>query len=752
MIRRRAIAGAGLLVILAAGCGERAPDAAARPPRGSESVVGIAVCAECHEEATEIFHGSDHDLAMQPVSEETVLGDFEDASFTHRGVTSTFHRRDNAYFVRTDGPDGAMREYRIDFAFGVRPLQQYLVEIEPGRYQVLSLCWDTRSADDGGQRWFHLYPDEPIDHLDELHWTRPLGNWNYMCAECHSTKLDKGYIAAEDRYETMWEEIDVSCEACHGAGADHVAWAREVEAGAEPGDADYGLVVRLKVPDEAHWIFDEDAPTAHRAAPLAANVQVETCGRCHSRRTQVWPEYHHGDQLADTHRVSLLEERLYHADGQILDEVYVYGSFLQSRMYHNGVTCTDCHEPHGGGLWAPGNALCARCHVPEVYDTEDHHFHPVDSTGALCVECHMVDRNYMVVDPRRDHSMRIPRPDLTVEIGTPNACTRCHDDEPAQWSAEKVVEWYGREQSDQPHYGEALRAGRRGLPGALAKLLGVIGDDEMPAIVRATAVELLRRYPHERTLPAIRSVLEDDAPLVRRAAAGLLEVLPPDLARSLGEPLLSDPIRTVRLEAVAVLAGVLRESPEQPGAFDRAVEEYRVAQRFNADRAEGRLNLGNLEMRLGLVDAAERAYRGALAIQPDFAPAVVNLADLLRATGRDAAAERVLRESLAAGEDAGVHHALGLLLVRRRQATAALEHLAAAARARPDAVRYAYVYAIALHDLGDAPRAITVLEQAHREQPGDRDVLAALVTYSREMGRHEDAERWAARLRTLTER
>lgn len=726
---------------LLAGCDEPGPASPANEQVAT--FVGRQACIECHEDQSELFVGSDHDLAMDPATPETVLGDFTGSSFTHAGVTSTFYQRDGGYFVRTDGADGELREFPIPYTFGVRPLQQYLVDIGDGRYQSLGVCWDARSIEAGGQRWFHVYGDEPIDHRDELHWTGALQNWNFMCAECHSTRLEKGYIAAEDRFETTWSEIDVSCEACHGPGSEHVNWARTIKAG------DRRLAAGLRVPVDAFWIFDEGAPTARRAVPLESNDQVDACGRCHSRRSLVWPEYRHGEPLAETHRVSLLEENLYHADGQILDEVYVYGSFLQSKMYHNDVTCSDCHDPHTARLSAQGNALCARCHDTKVFDTPEHHHHEVGSSGAQCVECHMPSRNYMVVDPRRDHSFRVPRPDLTVDIGTPNACSTCHEDETAQWASDRVIEWYGADRSDMPHYGEAIDAARRGVPGAAAGLVRLIDDVEIPAIVRATAVTLLRAEPNEGTAAVVSRAARDESELVRRAAADMLDVLPPETAQSLGELLLADPMRTIRLEAAATVARLPGQSPRRSAAFESAVDEYRISQAFNADRAESHVNLGNLEASLGDAVAAEAAYRSGLVRDPAFTPAAVNLADLLRATGRDVQGEQVLRESLARAETAATHHALGLLLIRLRRHAEALEHLEAAASRQPANARYVYIFAVALHDLGDPERSVAVLEAGLEQHPNDRSFLMALATYCAELGRQQEARRWAERLGAL---
>ncbi len=170
---------------------------------------------------------SQHKHAMDHATEKTVLGDFSDARFEYFGVRSRFFREHGKFFVETDGPDGKLGAFEIKYTFGLDPLQQYLVEFPDGRLQALSIAWDSRPKDQGGQRWFHLYPDEQIRHDDFLHWTKLNQNWNFMCAECHSTGVRKNYDAATDRFATSWAEISVGCEACHGRGSRHVAWARD---------------------------------------------------------------------------------------------------------------------------------------------------------------------------------------------------------------------------------------------------------------------------------------------------------------------------------------------------------------------------------------------------------------------------------------------------------------------------------------------------------------------------------------------
>ncbi len=714
--------------------------------------VGRAICAACHQAETEAWAGSHHDLAMEPANEDTVVGNFDNAEFAYAGVTTTFFRQDGKFMVRTDGPNGRLQDYEIAYTFGIDPLQQYLIEFPGGRLQALNVCWDTRAESEGGQRWFHLYPGENVGHDDVFHWTGRLQNWNYMCSECHSTNVRKNYDVADDGYDTTWSEIDVSCEACHGPGSVHVEWARRMERGEKPGVLDKGLAALLADRDGGSWVFDPGAVSARREPPRESHIQIETCARCHARRTQLTDDYRHGRPLADTHRVALLDELLYHADGQILDEVYVYGSFLQSAMYHNGVTCTDCHDPHTARLRLEGNTTCVPCHKANHFDTPEHHFHSLESAGTSCVACHMPERNYMVVDPRHDHSFRIPRPDLSVKIGTPNACTDCHADRSAEWAAASVNEWYGDTRTQEPHYAEAIHAGRTWQPRAGAKLISVIDDPATPGIARATALELLRNYPTPNVIETVRNSLEDDDPLVRREAAGTLMLFEPETRMRLGAPILSDPIRTVRLAAARSLAEAPRDrlSVDQRTALERGLEEYAIAQRFNTDRAAGRLNLGWFYTQKGQLDEAERVYRSAIQIAPTFSPAAINLADLLRVQGRDEEGAAMLQDALErVPDDADLQHALGLTLVRQKRHKEALERLERATTLAPGRPHYAYVYAVALHSRGRTSEALEALKRTHERHPGHADLVLTLATVSRDIGDTESAIFYARRLLEL---
>ena len=721
-------------------------ETAAQGAREPSAYLGSVACGECHAKAFEAWRGSQHEQAMQEASPATVLGNFEGARFTQGGVSSRFFRRDGRYFVNTDGPDGKLADFAIRYTFGVYPLQQYLVELPGGRMQALGIAWDARPKTSGGQRWFHLYPKLDPKPGNPLHWTGIDQNWNYQCADCHSTNLRKNYDAATRTYKTTWSEVSVGCEACHGPGSRHVAWAK-LDAGARRADATAGLSVVLDERRGVAWNTTDATPgTAARSKPRTSNREIETCARCHARRGQFSDAWQPGAALGDAFRAAMIEPGLYYIDGQMRDEVYNYGSFLQSRMHASGVTCSDCHEPHGQKLRAPGNAVCSQCHAPARFDTQEHHHHKPGTAGAACASCHMPTTTYMVVDPRHDHSMRIPRPDRSVSLGTPNACTQCHTGKPAKWGADAVARWYPQRKPGYQAFAEALAAGERGAPGASAKLASLVTDAGQPGIARASAIAPLLRNPGPSTLSALDKARVDPDPLVRAAALRALRDAGPDLRLKLLPPSLTDPVREVRMEAARGLPGETqsRLAAEDRVAFTRALDEFVAAAQFNADRPEGQSELGSLAAAQGQYEEALAAYRTALELDPTYAAASINLADLYRARGMEGEVERVLREAIKADSRAAApRYALALSLFRQKRKPEGLASLADAARLDPDNARYAFVYGIALHDSGKPADAARVLEAGLARHPYDREILLALVSYERDAGQFAKAAKRA---------
>ena len=704
---------AGLLL---AACSGEGPGGVEAP-----DFVGAATCAECHAGEVADWQGSHHDLAMQEATGETVLGGFDGATLTYAGVTSTFFRRDGRYLVRTDGPDGRLADFEIAYTFGVEPLQQVLIPLRGGRLQALGIAWDARPVEEGGQRWFHLYPGEAVDHEDELHWTRAAQTWNAGCAACHSTGLEKGYDPEMDRYTTTWREIDVSCEACHGPGSRHVEWAQSGGGEGEPGR---GLPVAFHDRRGVRWVMDPTTGIARRSDTPDGRDEVEACGRCHALRSSIRADHAWGRTLLETHRPELVLTGLYFPDGQIRDEVYEHGSFRQSRMYAAGVTCSDCHDPHGLDLRAEGNAVCAQCHLPSRFDTPDHHLHAPGSPGSRCVACHMPERTYMSIDRRRDHSIRIPRPDLADRLGTPSACAACHSDRTNAWAVAAVERVHGSP-GPAPAFAEAFAADDRGSPEAGRALAEAAADPALPEILEASALARLGSWPGAASRQRLQAALADPEPLVRLggvlAAAGL------DLEGRLTllGPVLRDSVMGVRQEAARILASVPDSAltGNLRAAFDRAAGEVLAGLEANADRPWVLLDRAAFEAARGDLQAAERSARGAIRLEPLHAQAYIALAEVQLLTGREDEAERSLRLGLATVDGAAdLEHALGLLLVRRGRLAEAVEPLGRAAEVRPRVPRYLYAYAVALRETGQRARALEVAGRLQALVPDDPDV------------------------------
>jgi predicted CXXCH cytochrome family protein len=479
---------------------------------------------------------------------------------------------------------------------------------------------------------------------------------------------------------------------------------------------------------------------------------VELCAPCHSRRSALSDYTHAEADLLDSMLPSLLTEGLYFPDGQILEEVYVYGSFTQSKMYHRDVRCSDCHDVHSTKVLLEGNDLCLQCHKAAEYDTREHHFHkqageagdPIRSadgevifevgTGAQCIQCHMPGRHYMGIDYRPDHSLRIPRPDISAEIDTPDACVRCHVDKTSQWADEAITKWYGP--GRRSHYGTVLAAGRSLEPEARASLIRLAGDALYPVIVRATALSMLAGYPGEATDQAVALALADDEALIRRTAAETLQTDTPEaLADHLG-PLLYDPVRAVRHEAARRLVGEATGylDANQERVFKEVLEDYEASMNFSGDFAFGRYNLANLYLAQGKTGAAEENYLAALDIDGLLYPAKVNLAMLYNQAGRNDEAENLFREVVAENPELyEISYSLGLLLAEQEKYEEAAHYLERAAGGLPDRARVHYNLGLLLQYL-DREEATAALKRALDIEPDNIDFMYTLADHFMKQG------------------
>ncbi|MGY8768049.1 MAG: tetratricopeptide repeat protein [Pirellulales bacterium] len=773
----------GVLLLIVLGTIISADWHSAIPLETQATYVGRQSCVDCHKQEHDLWEGSHHDLAMDLATDEFVLGNFDDAELEHYGITSKMFKQDDKYLVNTEGPDGKMQDFEVKYVFGVEPLQQYMVELQKptpeteanalGRVQVLRISWDTAKKE-----WFYLSPpdvDEKLDPEDPLHWTGSAQNWNHMCADCHSTDLKKNHDLATNTYHTTFSEIDVSCESCHGPGSMHVGLAN---ANSLFWDKNHGYgLKKLKGKDTKN--------------------EIETCAACHSRRRVVCPDTFRDEGYYDRFANELLMPDTYHSDGQIMDEDYVYGSFIQSKMFHKGIRCTDCHDPHTTKLKFEGNKLCTSCHQhkPGKYDTPSHHNHKMDGTGASCVECHMPETTYMEVDPRRDHSLRVPRPDLSVDLGTPNACTKCHLDraklpdekrkslkdygawiiavrngdeevkkalaEVDQWAYDSVKKWYGKDLGEKKdHFAYTLRDAWDGDFSSLPKLEKIARTTkDMSSMVRASALYQMGRYPDELTRKTSLSLVEDDDPQVRAAALANLQFIQHDdtMFKAVA-PLLKDKSRSVRTEAARILIGY------PPGAFnvktykadfDAAFEELRDAMMRNSDQAGAHLTLGLMYQEMNDEFEAERSYRNAILVQPNVTGPRANLSRLLEV--RNEKGESEMRQLVIAGNKEAAYQMAEKLATRaveiQRLRDEELGNLGRDVRLLPTAAPLQYRYGLAIYLSGSkappeiqkqyAERAEVSMAKAVELDPTNPEFLLGLTLL------YQKLQRWDEALATL---
>ncbi len=689
--------------------------------KASPAYVGSKSCQSCHQEAYKLWQESDHYRSMAPAKQGSVLGDFADARVEFHGITSRFYESAGKYFVETLGSAGRS-QFEISYTFGHYPLQQYLVATEDGRFQALNIAWDSRRSAEGGQRWFHLQPAQTISADSPFFWTRHLQNWNSRCADCHSTNLVKSYDPETYRYTTSFSEANVACEACHGPGSEHIETARR-------GQDTIGTISNAR--RQMSWDFMPGDAIAEGSGEVSA-TQVNLCGGCHSRRVQLGVT---GTDYHDQFRLALLDEGLYHTDGQMEAEVFVLGSFLQSKMHAAGVTCTDCHEPHSGRLLLAGNSLCAQCHRPEVFDTSRHHLHQFGSAGGQCVACHMPSKTYMQVDDRREHRFGIPDPALTLVSGVPNACAGCHAGAPPDWAMTAL----GQGVASADLYARLNRQLQRYDPSILPALLSYVRDPANPAIKRATLVSYLSNLTSSHTIQLAHEMTSSDEPLIRAAAIRSVSHAAPGVRLAIIKKLAADPVKTVRIEAGRLMSEMLPDDFVETPSIHTLLQEYRDSLRFTRDTPSGQTELGLLELNLGRHSQAFDAYRRALAIEPQYVPALLNLADLHRARKEEDAAAALLQHAVILAPDAGAtNYSYGLSLVRQKQTEAALSYFEAANLAQDSQPGYTYVYAIALDAESRTADAVQVLREASLRWAPQYELLKLEILYLEKTKRFDE--------------
>ena len=668
-----------------------------------DQFLGDQKCKECHPNQFEKWEGSHHDKAMQIADSITILGDFNNATFTSQEITSRFFKKGRDFYVNTEGKDGKYHDYKIEYTFGITPLQQYIVKFPDGHYQCLRTAWDTEK-----NKWFDLYPDFKVVHSEWLHWSRGGLNWNNMCADCHSTNVRKNYDDETKSYNTRYAILNVSCEACHGSGKQHVSDVTKIGEGYTNTNT-FQMTLNTK-PKEL----------------------VDQCARCHMRREMYSEHFNFEGTLLDHYYPQLIEKNLYHADGQILDEVYVYGSFLQSKMYQNDVTCTNCHDAHSLQLKFTGNALCTQCHETTTYDSPKHHFHPQNTESSKCINCHMTGKVYMGNDYRRDHSFRIPRPDLSLKYGSPNACTKCHTDKDDTWAWNNFQKLFG--QVDSVHFSDKLAPAIANLPNADKGLISLINSKKTPEIIRASATKVLSNYNLEEHINIYISLLDDDSPLVRAASIDVLGTINSRDYVSYFLPLLQDDKRTVRVKAFFALAFMDEfEVPEMYlQDYKRVKDEFWKQMKSNADFSGIKVREGDFFLKKGNLQKAIDCYEQGLTIDNVNNQIRTNLAMLYYNNQQyDKAEEAYLKVIKQEPGFGPVYYSLALLYGELNRVDDAIYQLERAKEIMPENIRVYYNLGLLNTKKGDFKKAERNLGDGLKIDTNNESLLYALAyTYS----------------------
>ena len=655
--------------------------------------VGSVSCKTCHQEEFNDWQNSHHDQAMKIADSTTILADFNNNSFKNHNVTSTFYKKNDGYYVKIEGDNGEFQDYKIVYTFGVTPLQQYIIAFPNGAFQCLQTAWDTEK-----NVWFDLQKDLELKSDEWIHWSGGAMRWNTACADCHSTDVRKNYNEETNTYNTTFSEINVSCESCHGPSSEHNKYYQDSIEGIPP-------------------------PKLYMTKDMASTEVVDKCARCHSRRTQLTKYFDYEGHFLDHYDPALLNYPTYELDGQIKDEDYVYGSFIQSKMYHNNVSCKNCHNPHSLKLIQTGNALCMTCHLPK-YNTQEHHYHKPDTDGSQCINCHMTGKYYMGNDFRRDHSFRIPRPDQTLKYGTPNACNECHKDKDAKWASDFIIEKYGKERLD--HFSDYLLAGSQGDNEAYKTLFS---QKKYPEIARATA---LNQYSNEvlsdAQLNDLLRFLKDSSAMVRNEAIKSFEKASNPNYSKFIEPLLKDSIRLVRISAARYFNSVNSLVTESE-PFKAAQKEYLEALDMVSDFAGGQHQIALYYQAKGNIEKAMEAYKKSIKIDNYYNQSRMNLALLYYQMGNLEETEKLYLKVIEQEPDFGyAYYMLGLAYNEMGKTEEAKKYLLEASVKDPNNINAIYNYSILLQKENDFSGSVKFLNKALQRFPDSERLLYAKLS------------------------
>lgn len=434
--------------------------------------VGSAACKSCHPQNHDTWHDSYHRTMTQVATEESVIGNFNNVRLYGRDLNVRLFRQDKQFLVEMnrDNPR-ATGVFPVVMTTGSHHRQVYWLGSSPDAPMMI-LPWMFLRAE---QKWvprhsayvnpmcLQAFPELSVLKADS-------GRWGFQCVKCHATRPYSAYESDKPSRPVSTNQVvefGISCEACHGPGAEHVR------------------VNRNPIHRYEQRLAGGPDPTIVNPARLSHDRSSQVCGQCHTvfvhRRHWVHNgyDYRPGEDLtADPNRFIMRgrldlmphdrpedlpkpsEMESFWPDGMIRCTGRDYNGLIDSPCFQRGeMSCLSCHQmhqppgdPRRRQDWADdqlkfgmdGNAACLQCHA-QFKNTDRltrHTRHATGSTGSNCYNCHMPYTTYGLLKAVRSHQISSPSVATSLESGRPNGCNQCHQDKTLAWTADYLSQWY----------------------------------------------------------------------------------------------------------------------------------------------------------------------------------------------------------------------------------------------------------------------------------------------------------------------
>ncbi|MFA9390278.1 MAG: ammonia-forming cytochrome c nitrite reductase subunit c552 [Prolixibacteraceae bacterium] len=703
--------------------------------KSSEEFTGSSTCIECHAKFYELWSGSHHGLAMQPITSKFIANEIQtnqEAILMEKGYYTAIVK-DTSLIIQ-EVKNEQITNYEVIWALGGKNVYYFLTALDGGRLQTLPLAYNLNT-----KLWYNN-PASAIRHFPQmgghntndeaLPWKHRQYTFNTSCYSCHVSQLSNNFDLASNTYQTNWKESGINCETCHGPASEHVNAARLAEKKGVPLD-DLKLIVTKTF-----------TPEQHNAS----------CAPCHAKMRAITPSYTPGDKYFDNYDLITLESTDFYPDGRDLGENYTMTGWHMNACAKAGeLHCVTCHTSSGRYRFksndlTTANKACTSCHSEKEEHYEQHTHHAISSISPKCIDCHMPKTTFGHMD-RSDHSFRPPMPMASLEFQSPNACNLCHSNQDAKWAQQQLFKW----KKDNGYQDKTMAAGRLLVDARTEKwehsneIMEAIKTNKYGEVYTTSFLRLMVTLDNPQKKEAAFAALKFDSPLIRSAAASALYGFT-DLET--GKNLLKaaqDEILLVRLAAALPLTifDQMAFTPDEQTIIQKVSNEYTQSLITRPDDWSAYYNLGNYYQNTGQTEKALISYETATKLAPDAILPLVNSSYLLSVNGNQEQAQLKLEKALLEdpmNEAANFNYGLlmaevknmdaadkalrKVLQVNNKNAAAAynlaiivsaknpdeaIQFSKNAMEAAPDQPKYGYTYAFFLNQSGKTGEAQVVL-------------------------------------------